>query len=232
MVADVKSPQPLKPELLNIRQRKREVMRASRGVRKDRYQKYDKYHYTGHDDVTDALHDAFVEFGIDQEIILGEHGRREDKSYFVHIQIEWINVDNPEDKIVVKSYGEAMATRDRGQKGDDLQFGKAISYAVKVAQLKNFMLVGGGIADNEAEQPAPRNGGGDEREPQSPAVEAVADDQVSVLVQQYKACKTRKDLDEVRDAIMPLLKKRRLTQEQEDKLAAADSAAAAEVEPS
>lgn len=214
------------PPGLNIFQRMREVMREVKIVAKDRYQKFDKFHYTGHDDVTDPLHDAFVKFGIIQHVILGDMGRREDKSFYVNVTIAWINVDDPTDRFVVLSFGEAMATRDRGQKGDDLQFGKAISYAVKVAQLKNFMLVGGGIEDNEATTRPERA----EREPQSEAVVAVADEQVQEFISQYRACKTRKDLEDVREAIMPLVNKRRLSEDQESRLAAADGAAEAEVQ--
>ena len=77
--AMIGTPGPALKAELTIYQRINAVMVDVKTVSKERFQKFDKFHYVGHDDVTDPLHDAFVKHGIFQHVILGDHRRRDDQ---------------------------------------------------------------------------------------------------------------------------------------------------------
>lgn len=138
----------------NIYQRMNAVMLEVSSAKKTRENQHHRYKFIGHDDVTTAIRDACAKQGIVQRVTIvaiersGDH--KEDVT--VTASIQWVNMDNPEDHIYVQSYGESF-----GHKGkpDDLQIAKAVSLAVKVAQLKNFMLTGDTTPDNEVSHGAP-----------------------------------------------------------------------------
>jgi hypothetical protein len=121
-------------EIRNIHQRMNDVMKDVGYI-----QKTDKgtskglqYNFASHDQVTGALHAPFVEHGIlclADPITFRQDGNRTE----MEVLVSYINIDNPDDKVQVKSWGYGIDGQDKGP-------GKAISYATKMAHLKTFML--------------------------------------------------------------------------------------------
>ncbi len=131
---------------MNIHQRINAVMKKVERLVKGGHHKYHKFSFLGHDDVTQAVRRAFVEFGIVQSVSVLETVRDNDM-FGVRVGIEWVNMDEPTERVMVEGYGESGV----GGKGgpNPQQVGQAISYAVKVAQLKNFCLVGDDTEDSD-----------------------------------------------------------------------------------
>lgn len=111
-----------------------------------------------HDDVTSALRPLYIKHGIDQEVSILESRQLEGGCTELLVEVQWVNVDEPADLKRVVSIGHATSTqKDKAtglMKRDDLGVGKALSYAVKMAQLKNFALLSGD-GDLEQEQAQP-----------------------------------------------------------------------------
>lgn len=214
------------PIMSNIFQRIHAVMTELDSVAKTRRTNHgDKFLYVGHDDVTEKLQPLFVKHGIVQRVSIDELTRDAQQMVCVKVIISWCCIDMPESEHSVSTFGESAATRgikEGSPRGDDLQVGKAVSYAVKTAQLKNFCLVGDTTPDNEAEQPSEpvRGKAPVENKPKDP----VADSIIDAIIGTYEGAKSRADLDAVRDEVDKVMN--RITQAQEDKLAAADQAAA------
>jgi hypothetical protein len=200
----------------NIYQRICAVMSELTIVSKERKNKFGNFQYVGHDDVTEPIHPLFVKHGIVQKVSIAEFIRDANQMLRVKCLIAWVNVDNPSDELVVESWGESVATttdkKSGESRGDDLQVGKAVSYAVKVAQLKNFCLVGG-IPDNEesAQKPA------DEKPQEETKTETVPDEEIVKLHERYLNAGSKADLNEINKDVTKLLKN--MTQMQEDRLA-------------
>ena len=133
----------------NIRQRIHAVMTELKEVGKSRVNQHHKYAFTPHDDVTNLLHDQFVKHGIDQEVSIVGSARLEGSATLqLEVRLRWYNIDDPKDFKEVHSFGHSTPTgKAKGTDyiaPDDLGPGKALSYAVKIAQLKNFCLIGDG----------------------------------------------------------------------------------------
>lgn len=136
------------PPSPSIEQRIHQVMALVEAVTKDRMNRQFGYHFVGHDDVTLALRRAFVKVGITQRVSLTEVKRFDGGSVGVNVEIEWASADDPQQRVRVASYGEAQSM-DRKGAGTPQQIAIATSYAVKLAQLKNFCLVGDDTPDPE-----------------------------------------------------------------------------------
>lgn len=208
--------------LPNIYQRINKVMSELDSVSKVKQVKHgDKFKYIGHDDVTEALQPLFVKHRIVQKVSMSSLERDPAQQMIrVLVLISWVNIDSPTDEHTVQAFGESCAVngvREGTPRGDDLQIGKAVSYAVKVAQLKNFVLYGDSTPDNETEQPKAQ---ARQQEPVAPKGEPVADVMIDALIGQYEAVKTRAELDIVRNEVFAV--QPRMTQAQEDKLAPFD----------
>lgn len=135
-------------DISNIQQRKLAVMRDVERVSKDRYNPHHKYSFAGHDDVALAIRKAMVVHGITQEVSVVESTRSEG-IFYVNVRVRWVNVDDPKDFVEVTMPGESQPSGKGGAQPQ--QVGVAVSYAVKVAQLKNFMLLGDDTPDVEAQ---------------------------------------------------------------------------------
>jgi len=132
----------------NIYQRLNDVRRAVRGVSKERLAEIRgrvsyKYGYTGHEDVTAAVRDLYVVHGIDVEVSCMSWERTSSSVAVGRVQITWRNIDDPADFKMVTMPCESM-----GNPG--VAVGQAVSYAVKVAELKNLQLIGEADDDLEA----------------------------------------------------------------------------------
>lgn len=206
------------------------VMAEVAGVAKDRKNTHHNFNYTGHDDVTWALRPAFVRNGIVQlESTVGherlsvtsttKRGEETDSIVKVHVIVTWVSVEDGS-QVQAHSYGESS------MKGTtaDLQVGKAVSYAVKVAQLKTFMLLGG-YEDSEKNAGSEQQdgNGGEPREQSKPAKESTSDEAVRLLIDRYGAAKEEKEIGDIRRAVDKIV--RSTTEEQYNLLLAADEAA-------
>lgn len=157
--AAVAAPLPPQAAVPNIYQRMRLVSEMVASLPKERYNQHHRYAFVGHEDVTAVLAPAFVTAGIVQIVDIEKCERLEDVAQ-VTLQIAWVNVDAPEDRVVVRGFGESQAGGRNKQDGRPLlqpqQIGVAISYAVKVAQLKCFCLATGENVPDVEEQDGPQ----------------------------------------------------------------------------
>lgn len=137
---------------LNIYQRINAVQREVREVRKVRQNEHFKYKFIGHDDVTTALRDAKVAAGI-VTVVTVNGSERVAGALRLEVLISYVNMDNPDDRFTVTTWGESFAeptARNPEPRPSDLQLGKALSYAVKLAELKVFQLIGDSTPDSES----------------------------------------------------------------------------------
>ena len=142
---------------LNLYQRLLEVMRTMGAIGKGGQATYgDHYAYHKIDDIDDKLRDALIEHGVMAMVIKVEddevkalqdppdkYGKVKTTWYCIcKITIEFVNVDNPEDRTKIVGWGQGLDNSDKAT-------GKAISYALKSAYLSAFHLRG--QPDNEAD---------------------------------------------------------------------------------
>lgn len=117
----------------NIYQRMLSIMNEVQYILKvDKAAKGLPYKFVSHDQVTGVLHMPMVKFGVYTKTDILECTQEGNRT-FVKAQISFINADDPKDMINVTSFGYGIDNQDKGP-------GKAISYATKMALLKNFML--------------------------------------------------------------------------------------------
>jgi len=117
----------------NIHQRMLAIMNDVEYIqKKENAAKGLPYKFVTHDQVTSKLHVPMVRHGIFTKTDILECIQEGNRSQ-VKARISFINVDDPQDLIEVDSYGYGIDNQDKG-------IGKAISYASKMALLKNFML--------------------------------------------------------------------------------------------
>jgi hypothetical protein len=137
----------------NIHQRIHAVMLEVDYVQKDR--DVGKYKVVSHDAVTAKVRPVLVKHGViyyPQNMTSLQDGNRTE----VHMDIVFVNIDDPSDKIAVPSIGYGIDPQDKGP-------GKAVSYAVKMALLKALGLETGEDADDGTDvehKPAPKNAPG------------------------------------------------------------------------
>jgi len=116
------------------------------------------FSFITHDAVTAALRPIFIKHGVLAVPTVINHDREGNQTTLV-IEVAFINVDNPDDRCVVRSVGYGIDKQDKGP-------GKAMSYAVKYALLKTFSLETGDDVeaasidrDAPARGPAPASNG-------------------------------------------------------------------------
>lgn len=117
---------------LNIYQRISAIMADISNVAKEDKKVNNQYTFVSHDAVTAALHPLLVEHGVVAVPSVTERtqdGNRTD----VTLETTFVNIDNPEDKISIISFGYGIDQQDKGP-------GKAVSYAYKYGLLKMFAL--------------------------------------------------------------------------------------------
>ena len=124
----------------NIYQRMTSIMADVSTVTKEKKKVNGQYQFVSHDAVTALLHGQCVKHGVFVEPSVVEM-IKEGNRVTSKVQVAFVNVDEPEDRLVTYSYGEGIDSQDKGP-------GKAYSYAFKMALLKTFMLESG-EPDNE-----------------------------------------------------------------------------------
>lgn len=135
-------------DIKNIHQRKLAVMEELSYIKKNSQNTHFKYKGVKHDDVTREVRELLVKHKIAVNVNVLSHSTeiipQKTGSAFMttaDVQVEFINVDNPDDKTSSVGFGHGI---DR----NDLAPGKSISYAVKNIYLKEFALETGEL-DNE-----------------------------------------------------------------------------------
>jgi hypothetical protein len=117
---------------LNIYQRVLAVMSELSYVQKGDKTVNNQYRFVGHDAVSEAIHPMLVKHGI--AMIPSVSGWKQDGNRTeVDVTVSFINVDKPEDRFEVQTFGFGVDQQDKGP-------GKAVSYATKYAVLKTFVL--------------------------------------------------------------------------------------------
>lgn len=119
-------------KILNIYQRVNCVMKDVTYVKKENKKVNGMYTFVSHDAVTGTLHEPMSKYGIVMIPNIAELEQDGNRTK-VKMEISFINIDHPEDKIVITQYGYGIDPQDKG-------IGKAQSYAVKYALLKLFCL--------------------------------------------------------------------------------------------
>lgn len=200
---------------MNIYQRIREVKREVHRV--DKAGKHQQgFAFMKHDDVTAALSGLFVKWGIDREVSV-IHQHRHENILELMVRVAWVNIDDPTDRKTVEIFTEGVNVmkRDGGENRDGLAAGKALSQAVKLAELKNFCLVGDTTPD-------PERGGSFSNAPDVPPPST---EEYQSMVDLYKACSTKDELTAIRTKLSPLVQQKKLTQEQMAELSKLDTEA-------
>lgn len=117
---------------LNIYQRMNLVMKDVEGINKDGINAHQKYKFVSHDKVTGILHKPLADRGI--MVVSTIKGLQQDGNRtMVDMEISFVNIDNPDDVVLVRYMGYGIDTQDKG-------IGKAVSYAMKYCLLKTFCL--------------------------------------------------------------------------------------------
>lgn len=124
----------------NIYQRLNAVMAEVDYIQKSDKRVNNQYRFVSHDQVVGVLHKPLTKHGIAVIPSILEHSQA-GTATTVKIQVSFINIDEPTDRIDTIHFGYGI---DGGDKG----IGKAISYAVKYALLKTFCLETGDDPDD------------------------------------------------------------------------------------
>lgn len=117
---------------LNIYQRISCIMEEVRGVNKGDKRVNGQYAFVSHDSVAEIMHDALVRHGV-AFIPSVEEMVQEGNRTVAKVKCDFVNVDNPQDRISTWHWGYGVDPQDKGP-------GKAVSYATKYAMLKTFVL--------------------------------------------------------------------------------------------
>ena len=131
---------------LSIHQRIALVMKDVGYVQKDKVVR-DKngkeiYRVTSHDTVIRVIRPSLIKHGILAVPKVVRHERIGSNLTTADLEIDFINVEKPQDKITVTYFGYGIDSGDKGP-------GKAISYAVRYAYLKVLSLETGDDPEND-----------------------------------------------------------------------------------
>jgi len=133
--------EPTQTPIKNIYQRINAVMQEVDYIQKGEKKVAGQYRFVSHDQVTAALHGPMTKHGIvctSSIVEMKQDGNRTE----VKLEVSFINIDNPVDRLWVTYYGYGIDTSDKG-------IGKAVSYAFKYALLKTFCLETGDDPDQD-----------------------------------------------------------------------------------
>lgn len=133
----------------NIYQRMLAVQRAVSYIQKEDKRVDNKYRFVSHDAVARKTRQPLIDNGVYFQPVVSKCEREivaiGDKKYpmtIVELDSHFVNTDNPEDRITIRTIGYGIDTQDKGA-------GKAMSYAVKYALLKGLNLETGEDPDQD-----------------------------------------------------------------------------------
>jgi hypothetical protein len=154
-MVDAKKDESPTPDTRNLRQRLLAVMAEVGYIQKEgATQSGPRFTYVKHDDVMALVRPALVKHGVFALVGMTDKEPARDVGKTssgntvwmtqLTIAVSFLNVDDPtEEPLVVNYPGTGVDTGDKGE-------GKALSYALKYALLKTFLIESGDEADNEA----------------------------------------------------------------------------------
>lgn len=125
----------------NIYQRLNAVMSEVDYVQKDSRKVAGQYRFVSHDTVTASLHGPMTKHGIACITSIADM-KQDGNRTEVKLEVTFVNIDQPTDKLSVFYWGYGIDTSDKG-------IGKAVSYAFKYALLKTFVLETGDDPDQD-----------------------------------------------------------------------------------
>lgn len=125
---------------LNLHQRIAAAMQKVTYIQKEKKQGM-RYSIVSHDAVTAKVRPALLEEGVIYYPVMLTHGQTGNRTD-AHIVVRFVNIDDPNDRIDVPSFGYGIDDQDKGP-------GKAMSYAVKYALLKTLGLESGDDPDED-----------------------------------------------------------------------------------
>lgn len=126
----------------NIYQRINQVMQEVDSVQREKKKVNGQYTFVSHDAVSAALHKPMVNAGIAMIPTIAELSQDGNRTV-AKMDISFVNIDQPEDRVVVNYMGYGIDQSDKG-------IGKAVSYAVKYALLKVFCLETGDDVEKDS----------------------------------------------------------------------------------
>lgn len=126
---------------LNVYQKMAVAQNQFQYVQKDR-PKGLQYAVVLHDAVAVKARAALLAARLYAQPTVEEHGQETNRTW-ARVRMEYINIDNPEDRFSVTMFGYGNDSQDKGP-------GKAISYATKYCHLKAFGVETGEDADLES----------------------------------------------------------------------------------
>lgn len=135
-------------KIMNIYQRINAVMKEVSYIQKEQKMVNGQYRFVSHDAVVAKLQGPLVAHGIvvvPSVVDLKQDGNRT----AVTMEITFVNIDDPTDKFSIYQHGYGIDTQDKG-------VGKAVSYAVKYALLKQFCLETGDDAEKDTVEYVPQ----------------------------------------------------------------------------
>lgn len=160
---EFKKDQLMEKQVKNIYQRINEVMTEVEAVQKENKKVNGQYTFVSHDAVSKALHNPMVKAGIVMIPTIKEL-KQDGNRTEVTMEISFVNMDKPEDRVIVQYSGYGIDPQDKG-------VGKAISYAVKYALLKVFCLETGDDVEKDSI----------EYRPEAPKPECISKEQVKFI---------------------------------------------------
>jgi hypothetical protein len=116
------------------------------GVEKQRRNQHGNYGYAGHEDVTAAIRHLYVKHGVVRTYEVERYELTNHGVFIATVNVHFVNIDEPTDRIVVPVAGIAPCTTKNGSPTAQ-QAGVAISYAIKNAEFKTFSLKGDDTPD-------------------------------------------------------------------------------------
>lgn len=99
-------------------------------IQKENKKVNNQYTFVSHDAVTAAISAAMIKHGL-ISIPNVKQFKQDGNRTVAEVDITFVNIDEPEEKITISGFGYGIDTQDKGP-------GKAISYAVKYIYLKAF----------------------------------------------------------------------------------------------
>lgn len=173
-VAIPEAPEPdvveLPKSLKNIYQRILAVMADVSYVQKEDRKVNNQYTFVSHDAVIAKIRPALIQHGI-AVIPTVSQFRQEGNNTIVYYDVTLVNIDKPDDIVVVRTIGYGVDPQDKGP-------GKAMSYAYKYAMLKVFCLETG---DDPERDNIPRDSTAEVAQPPKPKVDVGVENYLVLL---------------------------------------------------
>jgi hypothetical protein len=192
---------------LNIYQRLAKIMQDVGTISKSQ-SKDDgiPYKFVTHDSVTSAVRPHLIKYGVVVAPTVYKHSR---DGNFTHVEmmVDFVNIDDPEDVLSVRSDGYGIDKQDKG-------IGKAVSYAVKTAVLKVLFLETGEAEDNENydidREPGEKATGKSKNKTNGKTNQVSA---VSDIDEKLKKAKDKKDLENIYNDLKTYYEDNKITNE-------------------